>query len=107
MSSFVLARLSVKNDPLHQLRQWPIPCVFSKPQKDLGFRKEFVMARVVPIHERLRLFASHLEGAANQAEQDGSVDCLCRRVKLVVFALRTEARVFEEFENQMNTEKVG
>jgi hypothetical protein len=68
------------------------------------------MPRVVPIHERLLEFATVAEEVADEIEaavNDNARRLACTKLRMVVLALYTEARVFEEFENQMNTEKVG
>jgi hypothetical protein len=68
------------------------------------------MSRVIPIHERLREFATAAEGAADEIEAAGDEHArglACVKLRMVVLAIYTEARVFEEFEKQMNTEKVG
>ncbi len=69
--------------------------------------------RVVPIHERLEAFALSIEAASNELEsasQGNSIEAAergCRQLRLIVLAMYVEARRFREFEEKLNTEKVG
>lgn len=68
------------------------------------------MPRVIPIHERLLEFAvaaEHVTDDLEAAVDDNARRLACVKLRMVVLALYTEASVFEEFEKQMNTEKIG
>lgn len=73
------------------------------------------MTPIVPIHETLVDCALTLNAAVDNASESlgqgkppkDVITILCHQVNLVCLALHREASVFEEFEKQMSTEKIG